>query len=174
MTDTVRPPGVRTTPRTRGRSAHHSSYLTCSPRAQREQHPEYSLGSWVVSVTGAGSLSHSSRPVAEIPAELSLFGDPARSIAAVCPAAPSLLALDPSLIVPDVGGMCPRLTGGDHPRWRRLRSDAPRRQCPTETRAETAPARSAAKDLSGCIPWCGRHAERCCTGNLQNFAASAL
>jgi hypothetical protein len=45
---------------------------------------------------------------------------------------------------------------------------------PTETRPETAPARSAAKDLSGCIPWCGRHAERCCTGNLQNFAASAL
>ena len=59
-TGTARPPGARTTPRTRGRSAHHGSHPPCSRRAHRERRPEYSLGSWVVSVTGAASLS--SRP----------------------------------------------------------------------------------------------------------------
>jgi len=42
-------------------------------------------------MTGAGSLSPSPQPATEIPAELSLFGAPVRSIAAVCSAAPSLL-----------------------------------------------------------------------------------
>jgi hypothetical protein len=41
-------------------------------------------------VTGAGSLSSSPQPVTEIPADLSLFGDPSRLIGAVCSTAPSL------------------------------------------------------------------------------------
>jgi hypothetical protein len=81
-TDTARRPVGRTIPRTHGRSVRRDSHPPCSPRAQREGRPDYLLESWAVSMTGAGRLSPSPQPVTEFPAELSLFGDPLRSIVA--------------------------------------------------------------------------------------------
>ncbi|PTD27348.1 glutathione S-transferase N-terminal domain-containing protein [Sphingomonas fennica] len=45
----------------------------CSRQRRREQHPESPRGSWVVSMTGAGSLSPSPQPVTENRSALSLL-----------------------------------------------------------------------------------------------------
>jgi hypothetical protein len=49
-------PAGKTTPKRRGRRAHHGSHPPDSRRARRARHPEHSVGSWDISMTGAARL----------------------------------------------------------------------------------------------------------------------
>jgi hypothetical protein len=60
-------------------------------------------------MTGAGSLSPSPQPVTKTPAELSLIGGPAHSIAAVISAAPLLMAYNGGLDATFVHGVFRRV-----------------------------------------------------------------
>jgi hypothetical protein len=73
-TNTARPLAVRTTPRIRSQSARRGSHPPCSRQRGCAWRPEFPLGSWVVSMTGARSLSPSLQPVTETPSALSLSG----------------------------------------------------------------------------------------------------